>query len=184
MVYNRVRIYSHASRCMVTSQIVRFAWQNHPPPRMVYNTDVIQNANSTSARRRIPRVIHQIMAYTKTWGHDVPSQWNASYQSVLARNVGEFEHHLWTDEKISTFIQKYEPEFYKNTYVTYKYDMQRVDSFRYVLLYHYGGIYLDMDNGCNRPFKELLATLEVLDPDSPHLTAFPRSEAFGVKPTC
>jgi hypothetical protein len=38
-----------------------------------------------------------------------------------------------------------------------------------------------MDNGCNRPFKDLLATLEALDPDSPHLAAFPQSEAFGVE---
>jgi mannosyltransferase OCH1-like enzyme len=116
----------------LTSQIVHFAWKNRPPSRMIYDMDVTQYANSTSAQRRIPRVIHQIMAYTKTWGHDVPSQWNASYQSVIAQNIGEFEHHLWTDKEINMFIQKHEPEFYKNTYVTYKYDMQRVDSFRYV----------------------------------------------------
>ncbi len=165
----------------LTSQIIRYAWQNRSPPRMLYDKDVVKYANSNSTRPRIPRVIHQIMAYTKTWGQDVPQQWNASYQSVLAQNVGEFEHHLWTDEEMHMFIQKHEPEFYKNTYITYKYDMQRVDSFRYVLLYHFGGIYVDMDNGCNRPFKDLLATLEALDPDSPHLAAFPRSEAFGVE---
>jgi mannosyltransferase OCH1-like enzyme len=121
------------------------------------------------------------MAYTKTWGHEVPLQWNATYQSVIAQNVGSFEHHMWTDDEMHMFIQKHEPDFYKNTYITYKYDIQRVDSFRYVLLYYYGGIYIDMDNGCNRPFKDLLATLETLDPDSPHLAAFPRSEAFGVE---
>jgi mannosyltransferase OCH1-like enzyme len=38
-----------------------------------------------------------------------------------------------------------------------------------------------MDNGCNRPFKDLLATLEALDSHSPHLAAFPRSLAFGVE---
>jgi mannosyltransferase OCH1-like enzyme len=148
---------------------------------MVYETDVNKYANSNATRSRIPRVIHQIMAYTKTWAHEVPSTWNASYRSVLAKNVGDFEHHLWTDEEIHMFIQKHEPEFYKNTYITYKYDMQRVDSFRYVLLYHFGGIYVDMDNGCNRPFKDLITTLEALDPNSPHLAAFPRSEAFGVE---
>ena len=165
----------------IISHIVRYAWQNRLPPLMVYETDVNRYANSNFTQRRIPRIIHQIMAYTKTWGHQVPIQWNASYQSIITKNMGEFEHHLWTDEEIHMFIQKHEPDFYKNTYLTYKYDMQRVDSFRYVLLYHLGGIYVDMDNGCNRPFQDLLMTLEALDPDSPHLAAFPRSEAFGVE---
>jgi mannosyltransferase OCH1-like enzyme len=165
----------------LSSHIVRYAWQNRPPPRMVYDTDIVRSTNVTRTRRRIPRIIHHIMAYTKTWGHDVPVQWNASYHSVLAQNFGEFEYRLWTDKEIHAFLQKHEPDFYKNTYLTYKYDMQRVDSFRYALLYHLGGIYIDMDNGCNRPFKDLLATLEALDPDSPHLAAFPRSESFGVE---
>ena len=165
----------------LTLHTVRYAWQNRWPLRMVNETDVARYANTTFTRRRIPRVIHHIMAYTKTWGHSVPLQWNVSFQSVLARNIAEFEFRLWTDKEMHTFIQKHEPDFYKNTYITYKYDMQRVDSFRYVLLYHLGGIYIDMDNGCNRPFKDLLATLEALDPDSPHLAAFPRSEAFGVE---
>ena len=165
----------------LTAKIFVFTWHNRPPPRFVYDTDVNRYANISTARRRIPRVIHQIMAYTKTWGMDVPPKWNASRQSLLAKNAHDFEYLLWTDQNISAFIQKYEPEFYKNTYLTYKYDMQRVDSFRYVLLYHLGGIYLDMDNGCNRPFKDLLNTIEALDPDSSHLAAFPRSEAFGVE---
>ncbi len=165
----------------LNSHIVRYAWQHRSPLGMVYETDVVQFANSTSTRRRIPRVIHQIMVDTKTWGHDVPSRWNASYQSVLEQNLGEFEHHLWTDEKTHMFIQKHGSDFYKNTYITYKYDMQRIDPFRYVLLYYFGGIYIDMENGCNRSFKDLLATLEALDPDSPHLAAFPRSKAFGVE---
>ncbi|CAF4829103.1 unnamed protein product [Rotaria socialis] len=77
------------------------------------------------------------------------------------------------------FVRKHEPEFYKNTYITYKYNIQRADSFRNVVLYHLGGIYIDMDSGCNRPFKDLLATLEALDPDSPHLLAFPTDDGFG-----
>ncbi|CAF4973391.1 unnamed protein product, partial [Rotaria magnacalcarata] len=80
---------------------------------------------------------------------------------------------------MQSFVQKHEPEFYKNTYITYKYNIQRADSFRNVVLYHLGGIYIDMDSGCNRSFEDLLATLEALDPDSPHLLAFLTDEGFG-----
>jgi mannosyltransferase OCH1-like enzyme len=142
---------------------------------MVYETDVARFSNATWARRRIPRLIHQ------TWRtHDIPLRWNASYHSVIAKNTAEFKHHLWVDEEMRLFVQKHEPEFYKNTYSTYQYEIQRADSFRYVVLYHLGGIYIDMDNGCKRPFKDLLATLEALDPNSSHLAAFPLDKAYGI----
>ena len=143
--------------------------------RMVYETDVARFANATWARRRIPRLIHQ------TWcTHDVPLRWNVSHHSVIALNADHFKHHLWTDAEMHAFVQEREPDFYTNVYITYQYEIQRADSFRYVVLYHLGGIYIDMDNACNRPFQDLLTTLEALDPDSPHLTAFPRDIAYGI----
>ncbi len=154
---------------------IRYALRRRSPMRMVYETDVTRFANVTWARRRIPRLIHQ------TWStHDVPIRWNESYHSVIAQNIDEFKHHLWTDEEMHVFVKEHEPEFYKNTYITYQYEIQRADSFRYVVLYHLGGIYIDMDNACNRPFKDLLATLEALDPDSPFLAAFPLDTAYGI----
>ena len=92
----------------------------------------------------------------------------------------EFDYRMWSDEEIDEFVKRHEPEFYLNTYVTYPYAIQRVDSFRYVLMYHLGGIYIDIDNGCNRPFREIIATLESLDPDSPHLAAFAIDEDVGL----
>ncbi|CAF3463763.1 unnamed protein product [Rotaria socialis] len=153
---------------------IRYVLRRRSPIRMVEETDLTRFVNTTGVRRRIPRLIHQ------TWRtNNVPLQWNASHYSVITKNVNEFKHYLWTDEKMHAFVRKHEPEFYKNTYITYKYNIQRADSFRNVVLYHLGGIYIDMDSGCNRPFKDLLATLEALDPDSPHLLAFPTDDGFG-----
>jgi mannosyltransferase OCH1-like enzyme len=141
---------------------------------MVNEMDVARLANATWARRRIPRLIHQ------TWRtHDVPLKWNVSYHSVIGQNADEFKHYLWTDEEMRVFVQEHEPEFYKSTYGTYKYDIQRADSFRNVVLYHLGGIYIDLDNGCKHPFKDLLTTLEALDPEAPHLVAYPDDGEFG-----
>jgi mannosyltransferase OCH1-like enzyme len=37
-----------------------------------------------------------------------------------------------------------------NTWDNYAFPIQRADSIRYFVLYHYGGIYLDMDTWCNK----------------------------------
>lgn len=160
--------------CLTLHIIVHYVWQNRPPMRMVYKVDVVRYANATWTRRRIPRVIHQVWRT-----HNVPPRWNATFHSVLAKNIGQFEHHLWTDEEMHQFVHEHEPKFYENTYITYPYDIQRVDSFRYVLLYHKGGIYMDLDVGCNRSLNDLLNTLEALDPDSADLAALP-ADKFSI----
>lgn len=42
------------------------------------------------------------------------------------------------------------------TFLAYPYPIQRVDAIRYFILYHFGGVYLDLDVGCNRRFDALL----------------------------
>ena len=104
--------------------IICYVLRRRSAVRMVYETDVVRFSNATWARRRIPRLIHQ------TWCvHDIPLRWNASYHSVFTQNTVEFEHHLWVDEEMRIFVQKHEPEFYKNAYSTYQYEIQRADSF-------------------------------------------------------
>ena len=130
--------------------IIRYVLRRRSPVQMVYETDVVRFSNATWARRRIPRLIHQT---SRT--HDIPLRWNVSYHSVITKNAVEFKHHLWVDDEMRVFVEKHEPEFYKNTYSTYQYEIQRADSFRYVVLYHLGGIYININNGCKRPFKDL-----------------------------
>jgi len=146
------------------------------PPLMVYESDINRYGNSNLSKVRIPRIIHQTY---KT--HDVPSIWNETVQSVIEKNLGDFKYRRWSHVEMDAFVKENEPEFYSSIYIKYPYDMQRIDSFRYVLMYYIGGIYIDMDNGCNRPFKELVQTLESLEPDAIHIAAFPRREQFGVE---
>jgi mannosyltransferase OCH1-like enzyme len=142
---------------------------------MLYASDIYRYENVSFSKIRIPRLIHQTY---KT--HDIPSFWNSTVNSVIEMNKNDFKYRRWSDIEIDKFVKQYEPKFYYKTYKNYRYQIQRVDSFRYVLMYHIGGIYIDMDNGCNRPFKDLVVALESLDPDAVHLTALPRSPKFGV----
>jgi mannosyltransferase OCH1-like enzyme len=130
---------------------------------------------SNKHQHRIPRIIHQ------TWKNSIiPQRWNLSVESVRKYNADTFEYRLWTDKDMHTFVREKEPDLYINTFLTYSYDIQRVDAFRYVLLYHLGGVYIDMDIGCSKPLNSLLNVLEELDSKSIHLAALPATKPSGV----
>jgi mannosyltransferase OCH1-like enzyme len=63
---------------------------------------------------------------------------------------------LWTDAKARKFISEEYPWFL-DTFDSYPYGIQRADTIRYFILQHYGGIYLDLDDGCNRRLDPLLS---------------------------
>jgi mannosyltransferase OCH1-like enzyme len=145
---------------LTASHVNEFLQQKHP------DTDHIH---------RIPRIIHQ------TWKtKDVPFHWNATVESVRQFNENQFEYRLWTDEDMHKFVHEVEPDIYEHTFLTYSLDIQRVDAFRYIILYHLGGLYIDMDNGCRQSFESLLDVLETIDKQSIHLAAFPRTTPVGV----
>ena len=68
---------------------------------------------------------------------------------------------LWTDKSSRDFIQEHYPWFL-DTFDGYKFPIQRADAIRYFVLYHFGGIYFDLDVGCLRRFDPLLQYQVVL----------------------
>jgi mannosyltransferase OCH1-like enzyme len=46
------------------------------------------------------------------------------------------------------------PEYY-NTFISFKYKIQQLDFFRYLAVYYYGGIYLDLDMDIDKSFNDL-----------------------------
>ena len=62
---------------------------------------------------------------------------------------------LWTDASSREFIAKHY-SWFLDTFDNYSYPIQRADAIRYFVLYHFGGIYIDLDIGCLRPVDPLL----------------------------
>lgn len=90
----------------------------------------------------IPKIIHQ------TWkNNNIPNHWQRAQKTIIEFHNG-FKYILWTDDAIDNFIQTLYPDFIE-LFQSYKYKIQRVDAFRYFVLYHYGGVYVDLDIGCN-----------------------------------
>jgi mannosyltransferase OCH1-like enzyme len=97
----------------------------------------------------IPKIIHQ------TWKNkDIPPEWQDAVDSCKKINKG-YKYILWTDKSMDDFVKKYYPSFYK-IYKSYEHNIQRCDAFRYLVLYKYGGIYLDMDIKCNKNLNKFL----------------------------
>ena len=86
----------------------------------------------------IPKIIHQ------TWKDEKLSKEYIKSIKGYKKIYPGYQHILWDDNKMRQFIKKYYTWFL-NTYDNYKYNIQRCDSWRYFVLYHYGGIYSDLD---------------------------------------
>lgn len=99
----------------------------------------------------IPKTIHQ------TWSDDpVPPIINyiREENAKILKSLG-YEIILWTDNMILKLINEYYPDFYK-IYNSARTGVQRGDIARIILVYHYGGIYIDLDILVLRDFAELL----------------------------
>jgi mannosyltransferase OCH1-like enzyme len=116
----------------------------------------------------IPAIIHQ------SYKHDdisaLPVAWQYAHESCKNMHP-KYQIILWTDERVREFISTNYPHHLRN-FDSYPYDIQRVDAARYFILYHYGGIYLDLDIECRKP----------LDAIRRHFGAvFPATKPFGVR---
>lgn len=67
----------------------------------------------------------------------------------------DYEYMLWTDETARQFVSEHYPA-HLQMYDNYRYPIQRADSIRYMLLHHFGGVYMDLDIGCRRRMDLLL----------------------------
>eukprot|EP01118_Nematostelium_gracile_P009062 TRINITY_DN3038_c0_g1_i1.p1 TRINITY_DN3038_c0_g1~~TRINITY_DN3038_c0_g1_i1.p1 ORF type:complete len:306 (+),score=45.44 TRINITY_DN3038_c0_g1_i1:187-1104(+) len=88
---------------------------------------------------KIPRIIHQIWKTNDTSTYTL----RPSSRDWQNQNPG-FEYKLWTDDQIEQLIKEEYPWLYED-YKSYPYNIQRADLARYVLLYHEGGTYADLD---------------------------------------
>lgn len=97
----------------------------------------------------IPKIIHQTYKTT-----DIPAVWKAGQQACVDLHP-DYQYILWTDEMAREFIAEEYPWFL-STWDLYPYPIQRADAIRYFALVHFGGVYIDLDDGCERKLDPLL----------------------------
>ena len=101
----------------------------------------------------IPKIIHQ------TWisQDSIPKAYKECVDSIKAKNA-DYEYRFYDDNDCIIFIENKFPEFLN----VYKFltPVEKADLFRYLIVYEYGGIYLDIDCYCVENFDSLIKDAE------------------------
>jgi len=101
------------------------------------------------ANARIPKLLHQTWKEAK-----VPAKLEAC-QKTWQQNHPSWEYTLWTDEDLRNLIEQ-EFSWFLPYYDAYPHNIQRVDAARYFIMYHFGGVYADLDMQSLTPLDPLL----------------------------
>ncbi|MFT4115540.1 glycosyltransferase family 32 protein [Bradyrhizobium sp.] len=91
----------------------------------------------------------------QTWKSKVSLPENFDYwRGTVKRLNPQFSHYFWDDADNREFVKNHYPWFLA-TYDGYPAEIYRVDAVRYFWLYHFGGVYIDLDSECLRPLDDL-----------------------------
>lgn len=101
---------------------------------------------------RIPKVIHQ--TYRSL---ELPQELSSSIAQMRAANPG-WDYRFYDDSDIASFIaQNFGDDILQYYYrIAPDYAAARADFFRYLLIYHEGGVYLDIKSSLSRPLDEIV----------------------------
>jgi mannosyltransferase OCH1-like enzyme/GR25 family glycosyltransferase involved in LPS biosynthesis len=97
---------------------------------------------------KIPKIIIQ------TWKTNKISGKIGDLINKLKSNNPDFEYKFYTDDDIVEFIKTKYPEYY-STFISFEYTIQKIDFFRLICVYHYGGFYVDIDMDINKSIEPL-----------------------------
>ncbi|OCK73898.1 glycosyltransferase family 32 protein [Lepidopterella palustris CBS 459.81] len=97
----------------------------------------------------VPPIIHHVLLGMTT----TPRNWESARAACLAMHPG-YNSKLWTDAEAGDFVAREFPGMVK-TWQSYPYTIQKADSLRYMIMYKYGGIFLDLDLHCLRSLDPL-----------------------------
>ncbi len=94
------------------------------------------------------------MNIIQTWKtKHIPIQFKNCMNSVVEHN-SNFNYMFFTDQDICEFVTTKMPE-YQDTFFSFKTKIQKIDFFRYLVVYYYGGVYLDLDIMIEKNLTEL-----------------------------
>ncbi|GAB7360524.1 hypothetical protein MBLNU230_g8473t1 [Neophaeotheca triangularis] len=135
------------------SDIARTYSTFHKLERNIYSYPNHGQAEPSSPHEEqlAPRILHQI--FLQEGRNSTLDKYTPARQSC--QNIHQdWEHMLWTDANATTFVADYYPHILPH-YKTYRQTIQRTNILRYLLIHHFGGVYLDLDITCRVPLDSL-----------------------------
>ena len=78
------------------------------------------------------------------------------YIDEMKSSNPEYTHKIYTDSEMDSFVNENFKGTIADCYNKLNIIVAKVDFWRYLILYKYGGVYLDMDSYINKPLRELI----------------------------
>jgi mannosyltransferase OCH1-like enzyme len=110
------------------------------------------NQNESTAIETIPRIIIQVWVQ-KDGGKPIIPANQVQYMNAFRKLNPAFQHMFFSGPDIEEFFKSNYSEYY-STYQNLPFFIQKLDFFRYLAIYHYGGFYFDMDVEPHKPLDE------------------------------
>ncbi|KAL3857855.1 hypothetical protein ACJMK2_012485 [Sinanodonta woodiana] len=117
---------------------------------------------SASGDDKIDRIIHQSWK-TKM----VPMQFK-DYIKSFVDNHPSWKYMFWTDHSTRLFINNLYPNLL-DLYDNYAHPLNRPDAMRYIVLFHFGGVYSDLDVKSLRPLDPVIKKYSCVLGQEPHV---------------
>ncbi|XP_052812464.1 uncharacterized protein LOC128240023 [Mya arenaria] len=115
----------------------------------------------TDARKPlIPHIIHQTFETVM-----IPSKLESHVRTVVNINAN-WTYHFWTDDSARKLVKERHPNLLP-IWDKYKRNIMRADALRYVVLYEFGGAYLDLDVVAYRSFDRITYKYGCIIPPEP-----------------
>lgn len=103
----------------------------------------------------IPHRLHQVFFGKRL--RELPDEMQANIRYIQELNP-QWDYHLWSEEEVEAFILEAYGEGILRYYrlISPVYRAAQSDFFRYLLMYRFGGAYLDIKASMDRPLDEML----------------------------
>ena len=112
----------------------------------------------------IPKIIIQ------TWKtkNNIPTQLQ-QHSNKLKNLHPDYQYLFFTDYDIEVFLKSHYPHYYQ-TYLQLPLKIQKIDFFRYIVVYHYGGFYFDLDMNIHTKIDNLRSYKVVFPVEQQYVT--------------
>lgn len=149
------------------------AKQNLKSMKQIRNLIAQINANETKPQSPIPKRIIQVWfdksKTTRDKTNKYPKKFDKHVKSIMLANPG-YEYMFFDKTQAEAFLIKHYPQYYQ-TYLRLPIFIQKIDFFRYIAVYHYGGFYMDLDVQALKPLDAQITNHKAVFPVDEYVVA-------------
>lgn len=120
---------------------------------------MVENSLNIFEHLLIKMIYHHILFSFETTKNPLTHNQSEIIESFIRKNCKNLQYKIWSLENAKNFMQTHYPQFADIFNKKLSKPIILCDFFRYVLMYHFGGVYTDLDFLIIRPFDDFLKKL-------------------------